>query len=296
MTRAVFDIVKYLAHEKGHILKDDEEVKEWIQYFFLRFPSAYFPVTLFELRLAHSENECFADFVFDTTKNNDMSAEEVLKKLMSIITRRLLVEKKILVSIHLFWWYTFLTIYTDVRDYFLDNLTWPDTILNPANLQKFDDKGFHQILTCTLLKRTHHGIMTSFTELKRPRLTTSAASDSSDSPTQVTARRIDSYENPTSMTSSSRSSSNSYNYPDDNTSQDANNISSTSTKTTTISLGKMLAFEALSAVERKISAEELRYFQFRYDNPRLDDAYQVWKNLKMAAEKDDDETVDGGMM
>ena len=226
--------------------------------------------------------------MFDTSKNE--TAEDVLKKLMALVTRRLLVEKKALMSIHLFWWYTFLTTFTDVRDYFLDNLTWPDTILNHTSLQMVEDKGVHQILISTLLKRSHHGVTLSFAELRRVK---SISSENSESPTQVAARRGEVSQSQLYDNIPQSSPVNSYIIEE--SSQDSNNISSTSSMVKALPLGKLLAQEALAAVERKLSSEELRYFAFRYDNPRLDDAYLVWKNLKSASEKEEEgeSLVDG---
>ncbi|XP_057309408.1 uncharacterized protein LOC130647539 [Hydractinia symbiolongicarpus] len=279
MTRAVFDLAKYFTREKGVVVSDDEEVKEWLRCFFLKYPTARFTVWNSESGRMESteESHSFVDFIFETCKKE--IAEEVKRKLFTFV------KKKAFLNIHLFWWYTFLVKNARVKSYFMEFLKWPNCIMDGCHMEYPEDEMIHNALTNILLNRMP---VTSHQSSQRLKMLVSDVK-SEASPTQVNPRRTYDMSYQRLGEQKTHRSSREYVTGSDDTaeSHDSNNISSTSTRSS--SFGIMIAQEGLQAVERKLSAEDVRYFLHRYENPQLEEAFQVWKNLKMAVDKKDND-------
>lgn len=307
LTRCVLDLVKYFANSQTYSKFKDDYILEWIGYFFIRHRQARFEISTTPNAKNEEEEKKYVEYVFRRHGQKE-KADNIRKSLFTFIGETKLANGAKSDYVGMLWWYYFLKKYDSVKYFFINNLTWCDTILDDTLLFGEDRRPIKTALTNMILNRTkpkkdaydvsHRPNLTNQNTSEQPRVSQSFTSvvrpsPESTRPTQSSRppeiRRQPELRSHTEYHTTTRSqdelSSSNDDLQDhyvDHSGESPNITSSTTTISNRKSFKETLALEGLRAVERKLSPEELQSFKFRYANPQLEEAYEVWKGLKTA--------------
>ena len=331
LTRCVLDLVKYFANSQSYGQFKDEFIIEWLGYFFLRHRNARFEIPNLTTTTTNQQQQQFDDeeknyveFVFLKHGQNEQ-ADNIRNSLLKYIGETKLANGGKSDYVGMLWWYYFLKKYDSVKYFFINNLAYPETILDGTLLFGEDRRPIKTALTNMILNRRTKTHDSHIQHQKAVAVSTSHVSKQNLNPpppirTHPTEHRTNRIPDVIEHRANRITDGNEHRAnripdgnehranripdgnehrvnraPDELSSNDdfqehyQDSIESTNISSTVMSrknLKETLALEGLKAVERKLTEEELQYFQFRYSNQHLEDAYEVWKNLKVACNQD----------